>query len=236
VSRYPRSLAAIADDLEHAARTLSAREHTALRSRLRRLAAELRGRGSESTIAVARETTAEWHGRTPVAFWLAPDGLRLEAASLDPRGTLHVRFAAGPEYAVAPRRLGIRSRPVSAKLDDLEHGFVLAFANGRTIDVASDAVLHACEPSYHEAAAGRSPRALGARIRALRLVSGRTAAEVARDAGLARPNYARLEAGRHEPRTRTLLRVAEALNVPLALLFDGEERPHPRRSRTRVRR
>jgi hypothetical protein len=164
----------------------------------------------------------ELRARAPARFWLAQDGLRLEAASLDGRGTLHVRFAAGREYALPPRRLGIRARPVSAKVDDLEHGIVLAFANGRTTDVASDAVLHACEPGYQEADSSRSPRALGARIRTLRLAAGRSAAEVARAAGLAAPNYARLEAGRHEPRTRTLVRVAAALNVPLALLFGGE--------------
>jgi DNA-binding XRE family transcriptional regulator len=208
-----RALAAVADELE-----LVAREHAPVRARLRRIAAELRG-WARGPAVVARETMEEWGARAP-PFWCAPGGLRLEAVRLDRRGVLRVRFASGAEYSVPPRQLGIRGRPVAAALDDLEHGIVLAFAGGRTTDIASDLVLHACEPAYDEAGMSRSPRAIGARIRALRLATGRSAAEVARAVGLARPNYSRLEAGRHEPRVQTLVRVAEALEVPLATLFD----------------
>ncbi len=209
-----RSLAAIAEELE-----LVAREHAPVRARLRRIAAELRG-WARGPAVVARETMEEWGARAPSPFWRAPGGLRLEAVRLDRRGVLRVRFASGAEYSVPPRRLGIRGRPVAAGLDDLEHGIVLAFAGGRTTDVASDLILHACEPAYDEAGMSRSPRAIGASIRALRLAAGRSAAEVARAVGLARPNYSRLEAGRHEPRVQTLLRVAEALEVPIATLFE----------------
>jgi len=59
---------------------------------------------------------------------------------------------------------------------------------------------------------------VGEKVRALRLASGRTAMEVASAAGMARSNFARLEASRHEPRLSTLRRVAEALAVPLDAL------------------
>ncbi len=222
-----RTLAAIADEIE-----LMAREHAPVRVRLRRIAAELRSR--EQQPGVVRETTAAWRARPPDRFWLSPNGLRLEATGLDRRGALRVRFASGAEYSALPRQLGIRGRPISAALDDLEHGIVLTFANGRTTDVGSDLILHACEPAYVEAAVGPEPRAVGSRIRALRLAAGRSAAEVARAAGLARPNYSRLEAGRHEARVQTLLRVAAALKVPLAVLFSPgdarESSPSRRRS------
>ena len=211
---HARSLAAIADELE-----LAAREYGPVRTRLRRIAAELRRWTRDPS--VARETTEEWGARARAPFWRTPGGLRLEAVRLERRDTLHVRFASGAEYSVSLRQLGIRGRPVAAALDDLEHGIVLEFSGGRTTDVASDLVLHACEPAYREAAVSRSPRAIGARIRDLRLATGRTAADVARDVGLARPNYSRLEAGRHEPRVQTLVRVAAALEVPLAALFEA---------------
>jgi DNA-binding XRE family transcriptional regulator len=60
---------------------------------------------------------------------------------------------------------------------------------------------------------------VGAKVRALRRASGRTAIEVAEAAGMARSNFARLEADRHEPRLGTLRRVAEALDVPLEALL-----------------
>jgi DNA-binding XRE family transcriptional regulator len=123
---------------------------------------------------------------------------------------------------------------MAARLDDLEHGIVLAFAGGRTTDVASDLILHACEPAYDEAGMSRSPRAIGARIRALWLAAGRSAAEVARAVGLARPNYSRLEAGRHEARVQTLVRVAAALGVPLTALFETDATGATRRGRARA--
>jgi len=69
------------------------------------------------------------------------------------------------------------------------------------------------EPAFR-ARVTRKASTVGARVRALRLASGRTAMEVAVAAGMARSNFARLEASRHEPRLATLRRVAEALAVP----------------------
>ena len=62
---------------------------------------------------------------------------------------------------------------------------------------------------------------MGQAIRALRRAAGRTASEVAAAAGMAPPNYARIEAGHHQPRMDTLVRIAAALEVPLARLFQG---------------
>lgn len=63
------------------------------------------------------------------------------------------------------------------------------------------------------------PPSAGARIRALRRASGRSASALAAAAGMARSNWARLESGRHDPGVRTLGRAAAALGVPLAAIL-----------------
>jgi DNA-binding XRE family transcriptional regulator len=216
---HRRSIAALAEEIE-----LVARAHAPARARLLRVAEELRRLGS-TLPALAREPPGEWQTPASVPFWRARDGLRLERVRLERSGTLRVRFASGGEYAVSLRQLGLRGRPVAAALDDLEHGIVLTFADGRTTDVASDLVLHAAEPAYDEAGPPRSPREIGARIRELRLAAGLRAIQIARAVGLARSNYSRLEAGRHEPRVQTLVRLAAALGVPLAALLEPPTSP-----------
>src|SRR5438046_6171936 len=54
------------------------------------------------------------------------------------------------------------------------------------------------------------------RVRFARTKAGLSQEDLASRAGLARPNVARLEAGRHLPSLSTLRRVAEALSVSLA--------------------
>src|SRR4051794_10194571 len=54
------------------------------------------------------------------------------------------------------------------------------------------------------------------RVRFARTKAGLSQEDLARRAGLARPNVARLEAGRHLLSLSTLRRVAEALSVSLA--------------------
>lgn len=56
---------------------------------------------------------------------------------------------------------------------------------------------------------------IGARIRELRRARGMSSLELARRAGLHRPNVARLESGKREPKLSTIARCAAALEVPL---------------------
>lgn len=81
-------------------------------------------------------------------------------------------------------------------------------------------------PVLHEPAAAWTARprppplgAVGARLRELRHAAGLRACQVAEAAGMARSNYARLEAGRHRPSLATLARAAAALRVPVAELL-----------------
>lgn len=67
------------------------------------------------------------------------------------------------------------------------------------------------------------------RLRAAREKSGKTQAQVAREAGVTEPMYQRYEYGQNEPGVRTAIRIADALNVAdLRELFaavPGEEEP-----------
>jgi len=60
---------------------------------------------------------------------------------------------------------------------------------------------------------------VAARVRGIREERGWSVAELARRCKMAAPNVHRLESGKHAPTTRTLVRVAEALEVPLDRLL-----------------
>ena len=85
----------------------------------------------------------------------------------------------------------------------------LVLTGGAFVDLPVERLLAACDPVFRRELAARSKEA------------------VAAAAGMARSNYARLEAARHQPKLETLKRVARALGVPLATFFE--------RQRTRVR-
>jgi DNA-binding XRE family transcriptional regulator len=155
-------------------------------------------------------------------FWERPHGLELELASFDPeQEEFDVWFKAGPRYRLPARALQEAGAVVAVELDDYRHGVIVAFSDGRATSFASDLVLFECEPEYRASVAMTPERPAGATLRALRIASGRTAADVAAAAGMAPPNYARIEAGHHRPRVDTLVRIAAALGVPLARLFQG---------------
>jgi transcriptional regulator with XRE-family HTH domain len=61
------------------------------------------------------------------------------------------------------------------------------------------------------------PSAIGRQLRARRTAAGRTVASVAADAGLSVPYIANLENGRGNPTTAALTRLAEALDMRLAI-------------------
>jgi transcriptional regulator with XRE-family HTH domain len=61
--------------------------------------------------------------------------------------------------------------------------------------------------------------AIGQNVRAARLKAGLTQEELADRTGMARPNVARVESGRHAASIETLRRVAKALGVAVAALL-----------------
>jgi DNA-binding XRE family transcriptional regulator len=203
VAAWEKTFARLKRELSAAGRELPAvaREVGEVEYGLARLEAAIRRAGESSAKAV-----------------FAPEELLLAGVKLDRmRQTLTVRFASGARHELPLRGLRLPSAARSARLDELRHGVVLTLANGAQVAIASDLVLHRCDPDYRAAHATeqRTPPDFGPRIRSLRRASGKTARAVAAAAGMAPSNYARLEASKHQPRVETLLAVASALEVSL---------------------
>lgn len=69
---------------------------------------------------------------------------------------------------------------------------------------------------------GEELRALGKRIHLLRKDQGISARQFAKMIGMSRDSLADIEKGRGNPRAKTLLKIAEGLEVPVAWLFANE--------------
>jgi len=166
----------------------------------------------------------EVHGRAPghrPRFWDEAGGLDLAACRLLPGGrAVEFRFRGGQIYRLDLGALGFAGPGLFATPGP-GGVVVLALSGGGLVDLATSRLLAAADPEYLAAQqrAARTPASVGALIRARRQATGRTAMEVARAAGMARSNYARLEASRHQPRVDTLRRVAAGLGVELAELL-----------------
>ncbi len=123
---------------------------------------------------------------------------------------------------------------------DLDYYFTIHFASGATFDVPWDRVLHECEPAYdyfkgHRLKQDRADLASEAQqVRRLRQQAGLTQEALAKRAGLARPNLARVESGRYRPSLETLERIARALDQPVSAFVshslsasqEGQTRSH----------
>lgn len=179
--------------------------------------------------AVADSGRAGWSGRgwlDDAPFWEAADGEKLCGTWWNAaRGTVEVDFVRGRHYSLPVALVpGVEAdRVVRAVLDDVGHGVVLVTSDGRTTDFASDFVLYHCEPAYRQAMDARFPKItepvgerVGRRVRALRRNRRMSLQRLAAATGLTRGNASRLEAGKHEPRLETLVRVARALGVAVA--------------------
>jgi DNA-binding XRE family transcriptional regulator len=166
-------------------------------------------------------------------FWREPGGLDLAIARVLPGGAeLELRFRFGETYQVAIARLGRGWHGVLAMPSPDARVVQLGLTGGAFVDLPVERVLAACEPAFRRELAARSKESVpvGLRVRELRKLSGKTAMAVAAAAGMARSNYARIEAALHEPKIETLKRVAKALGVPVGAFFER------RRSRVRVAR
>lgn len=60
---------------------------------------------------------------------------------------------------------------------------------------------------------------IGAKIKQLRLDRNLTQAQIADKIQMARPNYTRIESGKHEPSLTTLRKIADALEIDLQSLI-----------------
>jgi DNA-binding XRE family transcriptional regulator len=117
----------------------------------------------------------------------------------------------------APRRPKVVGARPSTELESVVE---LLRSDGTTLEVGTDHLLHVRSPGYDPATAGAAREELrhriASRLRHRRAMLGLTADFVASRAGLRRPNYARMESGRHLHQLDVLDRVARALRADLA--------------------
>ena len=135
-----------------------------------------------------------------------------------------VRMGSGRVYVLRLDDIpGIDASPVmKCTVSRNRRYFWITQASGNKVDVQWDTVLYHCEPEYeyykghvkHDEAA--TAVRIGERVRKLRLAGKMTAAELARRAGMQRPNLTRLEGAKHVPSLETVEKVAKALGVTVA--------------------
>lgn len=91
----------------------------------------------------------------------------------------------------------------------------LSLRSGRQVVFPVDWVLHHCEPRYRFYKATCPPSAIGPRIKHLRKARGLSLSAAAAAAGMAVPNWCRVERGALTPSLGTLRRAARAVGVSL---------------------
>lgn len=122
---------------------------------------------------------------------------------------------------------GVGGRAVAAwVVDELRRGVEVVLEDGSVSSFSSEFPRYLRDEDYRrkvDRRRGRSCGDLGARVaqrvRSLREKRGWSVAELARRCGMAAPNVHRLESGKHIPTTRTLVRVAQGLEVALERLL-----------------
>ena len=136
-----------------------------------------------------------------------------------------VTFDSGKEYSFARSLLECDDGTdvVSVRVDGKRFFFHVTQASGNRYEIPWDRVLYEAEASYPYHRGNRAqigkPQAVGEEIRNLRKAKGMTQAQLARAAGILRPNLSRIEAGKHRPTLETLERIAAALKVPVVDLI-----------------
>jgi len=152
-------------------------------------------------------------------------GVPLIAAYIDPGdGLLTCGFADGRVLRVAVDQLGLAggSPVVIASVDEWGDGIEFLREDGTRTDCAADLVEYVTRVGARAAARARaeSSRRIGSRVakqlREFRRRMRWPQREMAERLGVAVPNYARLEKGRHSPSVDTLLRIAAVIGKPLA--------------------
>jgi DNA-binding XRE family transcriptional regulator len=158
----------------------------------------------------------------------------LSARYVDRQGVLDVTFENGDHFLVAvesvlpglscdPSACGGQGVAGAAPLAALDWAKMQIGATGDVLEVpASDTVIEipwdrirsVADPKFRAHLADRAAeraRRIGGRIRAMRLEAGLTPAALAEKVGLPRDMFAKLEAGKIEPRTDLIEHIAIAL-------------------------
>lgn len=140
-----------------------------------------------------------------------------------------VTFESGKEYGFARSVLDCDDGTdvVSVKVDGRRFFFQVTQASGNEYEVPWDRVLYEAETLYPYYRGNRArvekSGAVAEQVRNLRKAKGMTQAQLARAAGILRPNLSRIEAGKHRPTLDTLERIAAALKIPVVDLILGEK-------------
>lgn len=136
-----------------------------------------------------------------------------------------VTFDSGKEYSMDRSRLECDDGTdlLTVKVATRRFFFAVTQASGNKYEIPWDRVLYEAEAAYPYFR-GRPRRiakttTVGKKIRKMRNAKGLTQAELARAAGMVRPNLSRTEAGKHRPSLATLERIAAALKLPVADLI-----------------
>lgn len=136
-----------------------------------------------------------------------------------------VTFDSGKEYAVSRSLLECDDGTdvVKVEVDEKRFFFHVLQASGNRYEVPWDRVLYEADASYpyvrgDKARIDRSA-AVGRRVKRLRTVKGMTQAQLARAAGILRPNLSRIESGKHRPSIETIEKIAAALKLPVVDLI-----------------
>lgn len=138
-----------------------------------------------------------------------------------------VTFESGKEYGFARSVLDCDDGTdvVSVKVDGRRFFFQVTQASGNKYEVPWDRVLYEAEAAYpyFRGSKARTEKsgAVAEQVRKLRKAKGMTQAQLARAAGILRPNLSRIEAGRHRPTLDILERIATALKIPVVDLIVG---------------
>lgn len=116
---------------------------------------------------------------------------------------------------------------VACAVDEFRRGVEVVLEDGGVTSFSAeypryrhDGGDRATSDARSSAGAGESGRRAAKRVRVARMGRGWSVAELARRCGMAASNVHRVEAARHVPSTATLARLAAALGVPLASLFE----------------
>jgi ribosome-binding protein aMBF1 (putative translation factor) len=165
----------------------------------------------------------------PIAnCWYRVDTLSFDVVFVD--GTRADLPAARVQGIVDP------SSVMVCEVDEFRQGVVVLSVDGTTTSFSAAFVKWETDEAFRKASEwahgdvrSRIARAAAMRVREARVAKGCTVAELSRRTGIAAPNLHRLEAGDHVPMASTLLKVAEALDVPLVSLLP-DERPKKKRA------
>jgi len=138
-----------------------------------------------------------------------------------------VTFDSGKEYRFARSLLECDDGTdlVTVRVDKKRYFFHVAQASGNRYEVPWDRVLYEVEESYlHFRRRGvriTGHQGVGRKIRELRKAKEMTQGQLARAAGMMRPNLTRIEAGKHRPTIETLEKIAGTLKVSVVDLIIG---------------